>query len=173
MIGNAFGISGKYWLPHDAASRPPPFAWCGGLAWSLEGDKSALAHADYVVHEEGALRRLSFFRYGGSGGRYYLYYGAGLRVQFFENNRLGVRVPVGIDFESASRTVDAFLEVVPIMDLASSTKFRLNAAVGFRIFPPQNQRWPRPGPSQQPPTEDQPPPPPAEPPPPESEEQPQ
>lgn len=135
MVGNSLGISWKLWRPHGA-QESSPFAVAGGATWSLEGDNSALIHADYVVHGQDVLQRLAFFRRGGGDGRFFLYYGAGLRLQLFEHNRLGVRVPVGIEYTAGSLPVDAFLEIVPVLDLAAGTRLRLNAALGLRFFPP-------------------------------------
>lgn len=129
MLGNMLGVSAKLWHTED-------LALAGGLGGSLEGDRSLVAHADYVIHGDGALRRLAFFREAAGEGRFLLYYGAGLRLQALGPNRLGVRVPVGIDYLFGSAPWDVFVEVAPVLDFVSGARLRLNASIGIRFYPP-------------------------------------
>jgi hypothetical protein len=83
---------------------------------------------DYLVH---FFSRLDIDR-----GSLPLYVGIGGRVKFEDNddNLVGVRIPLGATYLFEDAPIDVFFEVVPIMDLSPETKFRLNAALGFRYF---------------------------------------
>lgn len=82
-----------------------------------------ILHADYLIHKV-ARGKLSFY-----------YYGIGGRIKFEEDDsRIGVRIPLGMDYMQPETSLDFFLEVVPLFDLAPDTKFCLNGAIGFRYF---------------------------------------
>ncbi len=121
MVGEPTGISFKSWTGANTA-------FDAAAAWSFGDDEDALhLHADFLMHtfghleiEEGALP---------------LYYGIGGRLKLLdEDELLGVRVPVGLDFILARGDMDVFLEVVPILDVAPDTDFNLNAALGARYY---------------------------------------
>ncbi|MFH1567500.1 MAG: hypothetical protein ABIL09_05810 [Gemmatimonadota bacterium] len=130
LLGNVLGASGKMWTS-------PSLAAIAGLGWSLAGDRSLVAQADYVVQGDGPLRRLDFFRQAAGSGRFLFYYGGGVRVQAFGESRLGLRAPAGLGYLWGRIPVDAFAEVVPVLDLAPRARPRLDAAVGVRYFPPE------------------------------------
>jgi hypothetical protein len=54
--------------------------------------------------------------------------------KFEDDSKVGVRVPLGMDYLLGTAPLDFFLELVPILDLAPSTDFSLNAAIGIRYF---------------------------------------
>lgn len=112
ILGEPTGLSGKLWLRGDTAID-------GAAAWSFNKGGNMHLHADYLLH--------------GFGGRIRLYYGFGVRAKLEEDRRVGIRFPVGIAY-IAEAPLDAFLEAAPLLDLAPSTNFRLNAAIGFRFF---------------------------------------
>jgi hypothetical protein len=58
----------------------------------------------------------------------------GARFKFENQNRFGVRFPVGITLFIREAPIDFFLEVVPILNLAPDTDFDLNAALGARYY---------------------------------------
>jgi len=122
ILGEPAGICGKLWTDGNSAVD-------GAVAWSTDNNASLHLHADYLVH--------SFSSGRVEKGRLPIYYGIGGRIKFSENNNddfIGVRVPVGIEYLFENAPVDIFFEIVPILDLAPDTDFDLNAAVGARYF---------------------------------------
>lgn len=84
-------------------------------------------HADLLFH--------NFNLFNVNKGRLPLYYGVGARIKFHEDhNRIGVRVPVGLEYIFEGNHVDMFLEVVPLFDLTPETEFGINSAIGIRYF---------------------------------------
>jgi hypothetical protein len=112
ILGEPTGICGKLWL----SSRT---AFAGAAAWSFNKNGNLHLHADYLFHSLGS--KLGF------------YYGVGGRAKLDEDRKVGLRLPLGIIYLTES-SVDVFFEVAPLLDLAPSTEFRLNAAIGFRYF---------------------------------------
>ncbi|UCE67996.1 MAG: hypothetical protein JSU85_01990 [Candidatus Zixiibacteriota bacterium] len=122
ILGEPTGISGKLWTGGNSAVD-------GAVAWSMHNSASLHLHADYLVH--------SFSSRSVEKGRLPIYYGVGGRIKFSENNNdnfIGVRAPVGIEYLFETAPVDIFFEIVPILNLAPDTDFDLNAAVGARYF---------------------------------------
>jgi hypothetical protein len=112
ILGEPTGISGKLWLRGGTAID-------GAAAWSFSETSEMHLHADYLRH--------------GLRGELRLFYGFGVRAKLEEDRRVGIRFPVGIVYMTEA-PLDAFLEAAPILDLAPSTDFSLNAAIGFRFF---------------------------------------
>ncbi|MFQ5708194.1 MAG: hypothetical protein ACE5HO_12125 [bacterium] len=126
IVGEPTGISLKHWL---GDSRAVDFA----LAWSFENNNSLTIHGDYLIHNFGLIKV--------NKGRLPFFYGIGGRIKFDDDerrrnddSRVGVRVPVGLAYLFDNAVLDLFAELVPILDLAPETDFRLNAAVGIRYF---------------------------------------
>jgi hypothetical protein len=119
ILGEPTGISGKLWTGQKTAVD-------GAVAWSFEKESSMHLHGDFLHH--------SFNRARVDKGKLLLYYGIGGRVKFEDDSKLGVRFPLGIDYLFEKSPFDFFLEIVPILDLAPSTDFSLNIAIGFRYF---------------------------------------
>jgi len=139
IVGEPTGITGKYWLSSKSAID-------GAIAWSLHGESLHL-HGDYLIHK--------FDVFKVSKGSLPLYFGVGVRVRFddyehyydhhdhhyyddhYDNDhhaRIGIRIPVGLDYLFAHDPIDIFFEIVPILDLTPDTDFGFNAAIGFRYF---------------------------------------
>jgi len=112
ILGEPTGICCKLWL----SSRT---AFAGAAAWSFNKGGNLHLHADYLLHSLGS--KLGF------------YYGVGGRAKLDEDRKVGLRLPLGIVYITES-PIDVFLEVAPLLDLAPSTDFRVNAAIGFRYF---------------------------------------
>ena len=121
MAGEPTGVSMKLWLSEANALD-------AGVAWSLESNNSFQLQVDYVMHK--------FDLINVGDGSLPLYFGLGGRIRFRENNSddIGVRVPVGLDYLFEDTPIDIFGEIVPILDLAPSTEFDINAAVGARFY---------------------------------------
>ena len=120
-VGEPTGLSLKLWSSQTTAIQ-------GGLAWSLSGDNDLHLQGDFIRHHFGLITV--------SKGRLPLYYGLGARLRFRENsdNAIGIRVPVGLVYLFPDISIDAFVEIVPILDLTPDTDFDLNAAIGARYF---------------------------------------
>lgn len=119
ILGEPTGISLKKWLNKNNAID-------GAVAWSFGHDDALHLHADYLFHNRTLLR----FDHN----TIPLYYGVGGRLKLEDNSRFGVRFPVGITVFIREAPIDIFLELVPILDLAPSTDFNFNAAIGARYY---------------------------------------
>lgn len=119
MIGEPTGLSAKFWKNERTAIG-------AGLAWSFANRNSAIQlHVDYLIHNYNLLRLDNTVLP--------LYYGLGVRVgSAGDDIRLGVRVPVGIDYFFADKKFDVFFEIVPVLDLLPGTGFGINGGLGLR-----------------------------------------
>lgn len=119
ILGEPTGISGKLWIEDSKAID-------GAVAWSFEKESAVHVHADLLFHSRNIVKvemsKLLF------------YYGMGGRIKFEDDSEVGVRVPLGINYLSSGAPLDVFLEIVPLLDLAPSTDFSLNGAIGIRYF---------------------------------------
>jgi hypothetical protein len=120
IIGEPTGICLKYFTSAEGAVN-------AAAAWSLSGDeKAAHIYGDYLWH----MSELASW----DGGRSPLYLGVGGRVLFRDDARVGVRIPVGMAWVFDEAPFDAFLEIVPVMDLAPDTEFDLAGGAGARFW---------------------------------------
>ena len=123
IVGEPTGPSFKYWTTGRTAID-------GAAAWSMAENAGMHLHADYLFYHNFSLIKVDK-------GRMPLYIGVGGRIRFAEGNaddRIGVRIPVGLEYIFTSNQVDIFLEIVPILDLAPDTDLDFNAALGVRYF---------------------------------------
>ena len=127
ILGEPTGLSVKQWLAPNSAVD-------AAAAWSFIGGYSALhLHADLLWHS---------YVFPVTVGELPLYYGIGGRVKLAGNDnsrtdddlRLGVRVPVGIEYLFDGAPLGAFLEAVPMLDLLPATGFNYNGAIGLRYY---------------------------------------
>lgn len=119
IVGEPTGLSGKLWTEDSTAVD-------GVAAWSF-GKRSALhLHADYLFHNFGLFKVEK--------GKLPIYFGIGGRIKFEDNSKVGVRIPVGIEYIFTGAPLDIFLELVPLLDLVPSTEFRFNGGIGVRYF---------------------------------------
>ena len=119
ILGEPTGISGKLWIEESKAID-------GAVAWSFDKESAMHLHADLLFHSSN-ISKVEM-------SKLLLYYGIGGRIKFEEDGKAGVRVPLGINYLSSGAPLDIFLEIVPLLDLAPSTEFDLNAAIGIRYF---------------------------------------
>ncbi|MBE0479179.1 DUF3996 domain-containing protein [Candidatus Aerophobetes bacterium] len=116
ILGEPTGICFKKWMDENTA-------FAGAVAWSLFHPSALHVHLDYLFHRR--VQRESYF----------FHYGIGGRIKFEEGeSRIGVRIPLGITYPFQGTTVDMFVEISPLLDLAPATEFGVNAAIGFRYF---------------------------------------
>ena len=119
ILGEPTGVSFKIWTGSNTA-------FDGAVAWSFINGGAFHVHADYLLHSFNLIHVES--------GRLPVYYGIGGRIKFLDDAGIGVRVPVGLVYLFDNAPIDIFLEVVPILDLAPKTDFKINAAIGGRYF---------------------------------------
>lgn len=128
IAGDPTGVSVKKWL-HDGNAID------AAAAWSFDDHGAFQLHADYLWHHD--IPSFSERVYGWMP----FYYGVGGRVGFYEGNRrhdgetrAGVRIPIGVTYLFENAPLDAFVEVVPILDVAPRTALKLDAAAGIRFY---------------------------------------
>jgi hypothetical protein len=124
ILGEPIGVCGKWWITDAIAID-------AAVAWSFVADESVQIHADALYHIFDVIKVKK--------GKLPLYAGVGARVNFEVNedkneNRFGIRFPVGIDYIFAERPFDIFFELVPILEVSPSTQFAFNADVGIRYY---------------------------------------
>jgi hypothetical protein len=132
IIGEPTGISAKLWT-----SSVNAFDF--GLGWSVGGDRIGKYdghynggsrvhfHMDYLWHSFEAIH---------STERFPLYYGFGGRINTGAgySSSAAVRGVIGIAWMPRETPIDIFLEVVPSLQLTSSTGFAIDAGLGARYF---------------------------------------
>jgi hypothetical protein len=124
ILGEPTGVCGKWWVTDAIAID-------AAVAWSFVADESIQVHADALYHIYNIIKVKK--------GKLPLYAGVGARVNFEVNeneneNRFGIRVPVGIDYIFAEKPLDIFFELVPILEVSPSVRVSFNAAVGIRYY---------------------------------------
>ena len=119
MLGEPTGISTKGWVSGSNAID-------GGIAWSFTKKASFHIHADYLMHLYNLINVPK--------GKLPFYFGIGARVKFSDKTKVGIRIPLGLDYQFAGAPIDIFLELVPILELVPKTEFSFNAALGARFF---------------------------------------
>jgi hypothetical protein len=119
ILGEPTGISAKV---NTGFYNSLDFA----AAWSFREDSHMLLQADYIWH--------NFDLVNVETGRLPFYYGIGGRIIFSNDPQVGVRVPVGLNYQFATAPVDIFVELVPILDFIPSTKFNFAVGLGARFW---------------------------------------
>lgn len=121
ILGEPTGVSMKLWTSGSTAVQ-------GAVAWSFTENTNLHLHADYIWHRWNVftVEKGSLPLYFGVGGR--------LRLRDHVDDTLGVRFPVGVSYEFADAPFDLFLELVPVLDVAPSSEFDLNAAIGGHYY---------------------------------------
>ena len=115
------GITAKYFLDETNA-------FDGAVLRRLSSKDDWYIWADYLYH----FRSLITVEQG----EVPVYLGIGGRLKLQESNedKFGIRFPVGLAYEFAGLPVDVFLEVVPIWDVALSYDFDLEGGLGVRFY---------------------------------------
>ena len=129
ILGEPTGFSVKYWLDKEHAID-------GAAAWSFWDDDGFQIHGDYLWHNYDLLDIDEV------SGELPVYYGVGARLKFTEDEGkhddhdtvFGIRVPLGISYMFGGSPVEAFGEIVPVLDLSPDVELNLNLAVGLRFY---------------------------------------
>lgn len=118
ILGEPTGLSAKYWMSNVNALD-------FGAAWSFGGDGQFHFHCDYLFHNYDAFKV--------ERGSLPIYFGIGGRVRFDENdNRLGLRLVVGLEYLFDEYPMSLFFEIAPIVDIAPKTEANVNGGIGIR-----------------------------------------
>ena len=132
IIGEPSGLSAKLWTSNVNA-------FDFGLGWSIGGDRISRydgsynggsrvhMHMDYLWHSFDAIH---------SEERFPLYYGIGGRINSGAgyNSSAAVRGVIGVAWMPRQTPIDIFLELVPSLQLTSSTGFAIDAGLGARYY---------------------------------------
>ena len=120
LAGEPTSLSGKVWLSETTAVDV-------GAGWSFVDPDGFQLHGDFLYH--------LFLLHPGK-GELPLYFGVGGRVKFVEHgsNRAGLRGPVGLAYLFPNSHLEAFAEVVPVLDVSPSTRLEWNGGVGLRYY---------------------------------------
>lgn len=119
VLGEPSGLSAKLWTSHTNA-------FDFGVGWTFEHQNSIHMNADYLWHNFNALKV--------NEGQLPIFYGVGARLTVGNTGRLGIRIPVGVNYLFEHDPIGVFFEVAPILDLAPSTEFDANAGIGIRYY---------------------------------------
>ena len=121
MVGEPTGASLKYFFSDT-------FAVDGGIGWAFHNETDFHLHSDALWH----LNDL----FDTNNGQFSLYFGVGARVKFREDaeDRIGLRIPMGVSYKFDRAPVDIFVEAAPIIDFTPSTDGSFSAAIGVRYW---------------------------------------
>jgi hypothetical protein len=121
IVGEPTGIDMKWFLNDENAIE-------AAVAWSTSGNSAVHIQADYLFHFYEWIKV--------SKGMLPVFFGIGGRFAFVDegDNSLGIRIPVGLDYEFAGGVVDVFGELVPVLELTPDTDFELEGAIGVRFW---------------------------------------
>ncbi len=92
-------------------------------------------HTDFYLHGDLLVHKFDLFNV--PKGRMPLYFGGGVFVKFRDDDyddKVGVRVPVGISYMFEGMPVDIFAELAPGIDLSPSTRIDFTGGVGIRYW---------------------------------------
>lgn len=119
ILGEPTGISFKKWTGSQTAID-------GAVAWSFSNEDSLHLHADYLIHNFNLIKV--------ERGMLPVYYGLGLRLKVEDRSIFGFRIPVGVNYIFDKASLDVFFELVPMLDLAPDTDFRIAGGIGIRYY---------------------------------------
>ena len=121
ILGEPTGITIKYMLDDKTAID-------AGVGWETSGDNEFHIYGDYLYHMYDLIKVPH--------GKLPLYFGGGLRFIDREkkDDKLGIRIPVGIEYLFGNVPLGAFFELVPVLNLTPDTDFDFEAGIGIRFF---------------------------------------
>ena len=116
-LGQPMGVTTKYWLTSTNAVD-------GFMGYHFNHNFDA--HMDYLFH--------SYSSFDVSSGRMPFYIGVGGRILLGDNSQLGVRIPLGFSYLPPSQPVEYFVELAPVIQIATSIGADIDGQLGFRIY---------------------------------------
>ncbi|MEO0085899.1 MAG: hypothetical protein ABIK37_04645 [candidate division WOR-3 bacterium] len=123
IAGEPTGVSAKLWLSDFMAVD-------AAAAWSVVRYAALHVHADVLYHNTELLKVPvgELPAYLGVGGRFKVAGGDHYKA------RIGLRVPVGLEYLFDGVPLGVFMEVAPVFDLVPETQFDFNGGVGARWY---------------------------------------
>jgi hypothetical protein len=121
IAGIPSGITGKFMLDDVNGIDM-------GAGWRTSGDNEYYLYGDYLLHIYDVIPVTK--------GKMPLYFGGGLRFIGREDHddKLGVRLPLGVEYLFDNVSLGAFFELVPVFNLSPDSDFDLEGGVGIRFF---------------------------------------
>jgi len=121
IAGDPTGITGKLLIDNNNAID-------AGIGWKTSGDNELHIYGDFLYHWYDIFEVKQ--------GMLPLYFGGGVRFINRDNNddKFGIRMPVGMEYMFEKISLGAFLELVPVLNLTPDTDFDLEAGMGIRLF---------------------------------------
>ena len=121
IVGEPTGPTVKYWLNDTMAVDST-------VGWSLRDDRNIYLNADVLWHNFDLIHP--------SRGTAAVFYGVGPSIEFrhHDDNRFGVRGPIGISYKLDNKPVDVFVEIAPILDFSPGLRGDFNAGIGARFW---------------------------------------
>lgn len=121
ILGEPTGITAKYWLDNRLAID-------GGIGWKTSGDREFHLYADvlYHLHDLIVIKRGKLPVYLGCGARYV--------NQDQKDDKIGIRIPVGIEYHFDTLPLGAFAELAPVLNLTPDTDADLGGGIGLRFY---------------------------------------
>ena len=101
ILGEPTGLDFKAWAGYRSA-------FVGAAAWSFGNEDSLHMHLDYVFHNFRLIELEHDFLP--------VYYGIGVRLKSEKDVRIGVRIPLGLNYMFAKAPLDIFVELVRRVD---------------------------------------------------------
>ena len=121
ILGEPTGITGKLMLDDNSAIDV-------GVGWETSNDNKLHIYGDYLYHLYDVIEVPK--------GKLPIYFGGGARWVSRENNddKFGVRIPVGLEYVFEDISLGAFVELVPVVNLTPDTDVDFEAGTGIRYF---------------------------------------
>ena len=121
ILGEPIGASFKYWLDEQIALD-------GAVAWSFRHEDNFEFHTDVLFHK--------FDWFPVSRGKLPFYFGGGVRLKLEDNDddRFGIRGPVGLSYMFDNVPVDVFVEIAPVIDFIPRTRGGITGGIGARYW---------------------------------------
>jgi len=121
ILGEPIGASLKYWLNERIALD-------AAVAWSFGNEDNFEFHTDVLFHE--------FDWIPVSRGRLPFYFGGGIRLKLQDNDddRFGIRGPVGLSYLFEDLPLDVFVEIGPVIDFTPKTRGGVTGGIGARYW---------------------------------------
>ena len=121
VAGEPTGITGKYMLNDNNGID-------AGVGWKTSGDSEFHIYADYLFHIHDLIKVQK--------GALPVYIGGGLRWvdRDKKDNKVGIRIPVGLEYLFEQVSLGAFAELVPVLNLSPDTEFDLEGGIGIRFY---------------------------------------
>ena len=120
VIGAPTGLTYKQWVSDKQEAIQSAIGWNTGNNASLQGS------IDYIFHKYNVINV--------DQGKLPVYFGIGAQLELGTDFIVGLRFPLGLDYQFKNEPFDLFLELTPGMQFLPKTAFTLSPALGVRYF---------------------------------------